>query len=105
MGERPLVSPRLAYACLLCVAALGMSAAPGLAAPGNDATIVASSTFEVADGSTGSGVATCPAGARVVGGGVGMIGPAVDKFKGQNEVEVSGPLDETGSTVNTDTGD
>lgn len=95
---------RLRYGGLLCAIVLGVVAPSSLAAPGNDATIV-STTFEVPDGNAGATLATCPAGSRVVGGGVGQISPVVDTEKGQTEVEVSGPVDETGATANTNTGD
>jgi hypothetical protein len=52
------------------------------------------------DSQVGDGVATCPEGKRVVGGGLGTTAqyPSAD-------LQLSGPLDETGSTLDTETGD
>jgi len=72
------------------------------AAPGGDAIIEAES-FPVGANSSGAKFATCPAGARVVGGGINTIGPITPVL--DYYVEVSGPLDETGSTADTDDGD
>lgn len=69
----------------------------GAATPGSDATIVATS-FTVAQGQVGTGVATCPAGTRVVGGGLGQI-------TSDGVILESGPVDETGSPSQTRTGD
>jgi Ca2+-binding RTX toxin-like protein len=77
----------------------------GAAAPGSDATIVATS-FTVAKGQTGSNVATCPDGERVVGGGIGHPNPpGVQPNDASGVVLASGPVDETGSPGQTRTGD
>ena len=70
---------------------------------------VETTDFQVQDNSTGnqgSAVATCPAGSRAIGGGVGSTGPAPagDGFP-LYRVMLSGPLDETGLTANTDDND
>ena len=78
--------------------AAASSATPAVApTPGSDATIVATQ-FTVAKGQVGSSVATCPDGARVVGGGVGQI-------TSSGVVLESGPVDETGSPAATRSGD
>ena len=67
----------------------------------SDATIVAS-PLQDDNSSFGSGAATCPAGTRAVGGGVGLvesIGPSLFS------VDISGPVDETGQAALTDSGD
>jgi hypothetical protein len=68
----------------------------------SDATIVASPIAENDNSSFASGAATCPAGTRVVGGGVGLV-----EFVGPNpfSVDISGPVDETGEAALTDSGD
>lgn len=76
------------------------AAAPVQAAPGSDTTVV-ETTFRPGAGASQSATATCPAGRRVVGGGVG----AASNGAFANVVQVSGPVDETGSTENTNTGD
>ena len=53
----------------------------------SDATIVQSNIFLAASALKGSGDTTCPAGTRVVGGGVGTTGPTAD-----SQVALSGPL-------------
>jgi hypothetical protein len=70
-----------------------------LCSASSDAT-VEETTFTPAAGAVGEAVARCPAGRRVVGGGVGTTADAVD-----SSVRVSGPLDETGLTANTADGD
>ena len=72
------------------------------AVPGSDATVSAKA-FAVAPGTVGSATVACPAGKRVVGGGVGQTGPASSLRFGV--VQASGPVDETGQTKNTDSGD
>ena|SRR5215213_227169 len=97
---------------LAMVAAMAVAIAVGLAAGGmavakkqpkaqatSDATIEAT-TFKVAHFQTGEEYAKCPSNKRVVGGGVVQSGP----FKGLY-VRASGPLDETGTTAQTQSGD
>ena len=86
--------------------AAARSATPAVApTPDSDATIVATS-FAVAKGQTGSNVATCPDGKRVVGGGVGHPNPpGVLPNDASGVVLASGPVDETGSPGQTRTGD
>ncbi len=91
----------VAVAGALCAAAVLPALAQG--APGGDA-FVEETTFFVAALRSGSAVATCPAGTRVVGGGVHPTTPAGPGTAGE-VVQLSGPLDETGLTVNTDDGD
>ena len=57
----------------------------------SDATIVATS-FSVAPGSGGQSAATCPAGRRVLGGGIGTLG-------NQTRVNLSVPTDQAGAQV------
>jgi Ca2+-binding RTX toxin-like protein len=71
------------------------------AAPGSDATIEAK-TFTVAQGKVDNASATCPAGKRAVGGGVGFAGDTSPTF---GYVQQSGPVDETGSITSTESGD
>jgi len=68
--------------------------------PGSDATIVAK-IFSVDPGTVADATTTCPAGKRVAGGGVGQP-HATESFA---YVQQSGPVDETGSTANTASGD
>ena len=76
---------------------------PPAASLGYD-TIVKSTVIALPPGNSGSGVATCPAGTRVVGGGVTTNSPTPDGFV-RYRVQLSGPLDETGLTANTGDGD
>lgn len=87
----------VAAAALALVAVCPVSAAH--AAPGGDATIAAA-RLSVGPQSSGGAVATCPAGKRVVGGGVGTTAAEVE-----SQLRVSGPVDETGLTANTGDGD
>ena len=82
---------------------LAASAAPtaSRADSGSDATIVAKA-FTVEPGKVGDATVSCPAGKRAVGGGVGQTGQTTPQF---GVVQASGPLDETGQTKNTDSGD
>ena len=74
------------------------------AAPGGDA-VIAAKTFTVdVSGPTPAGSTTvmCPTGTRATGGGVGPTSPAAaDNYR----VQASGPVDSSGLSVNTDTGD
>jgi len=83
------------------MATAGGAVSPATAAPGSDATTVATS-FTVAKGQTGSNVATCPDGKRVVGGGIGQI---TESGTDPGIVLESGPVDETGSPSATTSGD
>jgi hypothetical protein len=62
--------------------------------------VVEETTFRVPEGSTRHDAARCPIGRRVTGGGIGASATPVNDY-----VQVSGPLDETGSTSNTVQGD
>jgi hypothetical protein len=94
----------LAVAAIAGSASAAVAAAPtGSAAPttpGSDATIVAN-IFSVDPGKVLDAAAVCPAGTRVVGGGIGrsLASPLLGL------VQQSGPLDETGSTASTTSGD
>ena len=68
-----------------------------------DATLAVSS-FNVASNSQASKSVDCPAGSRVVGGGVTSTGPTADNTEAY-DVEVSGPTANDGSTANTNDGD
>jgi len=65
----------------------------------SDATIEAT-TFKVAHGQTGEEYAKCPSNKRALGGGVVQSGPLTGVY-----VRTSGPLDETGITAQTQSGD
>ena len=93
----------LAVAGAMLAVATVSSAAPkgAAAAPGSDATIEAK-TFTVTQGKVDNASATCPAGKRAVGGGVGFAGETSPTF---GYVQQSGPVDETGSTTSTESGD
>ena len=71
------------------------------AAPGSDATIVAKS-FTAELGKVAQATVTCPAGKRVVGGGVGRTEASAPAL---GWIQQSGPVDETGEAANTETGD
>ena len=81
--------------------AAGSLGAARSAGPGDDAT-VAAKEFSVVSHSEGDAVASCSAGERVLGGGIGQTGPTSPDF---GRVQESGPVDETGATVHTDSGD
>ena len=78
-------------------AAVVVTAAPTAATPGSDATIV-SALFSVTQNKVSTGIATCPAGKRAVGGGVSQTGTHALVFE-------SGPVDATGVPATTETGD
>jgi Ca2+-binding RTX toxin-like protein len=82
-----------------CTALLALFPATSRAAPEGDATIRVA-PFTVQSGQSGDGQAFCPSGSRVVGGGVTQSSGAVE-----SQVQVSGPLDETGLTSNLTDGD
>ena len=83
---------------LTAIAAVSLHAGPARAAAPPDPTV--EQTTVVLAGGEQRGVAVqCPAGKRITGGGVGTFG-SVD-----SKILVSGPLDETGLTANTDSGD
>jgi hypothetical protein len=90
---------RVLVAVVCAVCAVAGLAGPARAAPGGDAT-VEETTFYVDANARGEGVARCPAGSRVLGGGVGTAAATVGSVVG-----ASGPLDETGLTANTGDGD
>jgi Ca2+-binding RTX toxin-like protein len=93
----------LAIAGAALAAATTSTAAPNgaAAAPGSDATIEAK-TFTVQPGKVANESATCPAGKQAVGGGVGQSQSTSPTF---GYVQQSGPVDETGSITNTQSGD
>ncbi len=92
---------------LWLLAVIGSAAGPGTAvsqaAPGSDTTI-ATTLLTVAANASGAAIATCPSGARAVGGGINTLGPATSVGR-EYQVELSGPLDETGIVSNTQNGD
>jgi Ca2+-binding RTX toxin-like protein len=67
----------------------------------SDATVVAN-PFTVQPRTVHSASVDCPAGQRAVGGGLHQPGPTNPLF---GWVQASGPVDETGTTANTDSGD
>ena len=93
----------LAVAGAMLAVATVSSAAPNgaAAAPGSDATIEAKA-FTVTQGKVDNASAICPAGKRAVGGGVGFAGETSPTF---GYIQQSGPVDETGSTTSTESGD
>ena len=109
MGSRSSGRPRVrVFAAVLGAIAIVPASASAQDRPppsslGYD-TIVKSTVIAVPPGNSGSGVATCPAGTRVVGGGVTTNSPTPEGFV-RYRVQLSGPLDETGLTVNTGDGD
>ena len=72
----------------------------------SDATIQATTFSKSPTEPFGSGTATCPAGTRVVGGGVDRITPLAGGDEGLTGADVitSEPLDETGLTLGTESG-
>ena len=70
-----------------------------LCSSNSDATVAAASMSVPAHGA-GSTFIMCPAGKVVTGGGIGTPATPVNDY-----LQVSGPLDETGLTVNTIDGD
>ncbi len=79
-------------------------AAVQMAAPGGDTTVEVQ-PFSLGPNSSGAATATCPAGKRVVGGGVNTTGPVTAGTGDDYLVELSGPQDETALTANTEDGD
>lgn len=79
---------------------------PALAAPGDDAALVAVPFSALSTSTPGGTVtnktATCPTGERIVGGGSGPGGPVDPSYL---SLRVSGPFDETGTTAATVDGD
>ena len=116
MSGRRLLPIALAVAALAGTVSAAVTAAPTAprtpaasaaplaraATPGSDATIQAT-TFTVEPGKVGDATATCPAGQRVVGGGVAPTVPSSSRFNGL--VLQSGPVDQTGRPATTETGD
>ena len=70
---------------------------------GSDAT-VATNTFVAGQTGSDSAVASCPAGQRALGGGVGYT-PDFVGGSFSHTTQFSGPVDETGTMAATDTGD
>src|SRR5689334_309074 len=88
------------WATTLAAAALLAFPATALGAPGGDATVQVTD-FTVANASA-SATVMCPAGSRATGGGAAPASPGpIDSYR----IQLSGPVDETGLTANTQTGD
>src|SRR5215218_4898422 len=90
----------------LTVIALTCAGAPAAqAAPGGDA-FVEETTVSVPALESASAAAACPDGSRVVGGGVDAIAGflSLDRFT-DYVVQMSGPVDDTGSWANTEDGE
>ncbi len=68
----------------------------------SDATIVTGPVTDDPNSSLALGAATCPAGTRAVGGGVGATGAIV---RTSFNVSLSGPVNDTGDTARTESGD
>jgi Ca2+-binding RTX toxin-like protein len=68
----------------------------------SDATIVAGSVTKDPNATYAQGIATCPAGTRAVGGGMGATGPTLPLFF---NASLSGPVDDTGQPASTESGD
>ena len=68
----------------------------------SDATIVTGPVTKDPNASLAQGVATCPVATRAVGGGVGATGAIV---RTTFNVSLSGPVDNTGDTARTESGD
>jgi hypothetical protein len=94
-STQALAASALAAACALAADA----GAAHAAAPVVDA-VVEETTFNFPGTGSGSGLATCPTGRRVVGGGLNTTAGAAGSV-----VLASGPVDETGETGNTRDGD
>jgi Ca2+-binding RTX toxin-like protein len=89
----------------LVAGVLAIAPASAQAAPGND-TFIEATDFVVNGGrQSGDAIATCPAGSRVVSGGVSTTGPAPVAELSSYGLMLSGPLDSSGLTANTDDGD
>jgi hypothetical protein len=71
--------------------------------------VVAAKTVDIDPGATqASGFVACPGGRRVVGGGIGTTHPVIDRPQLDDadwQLMHSGPLDATGTTAATNTGD
>jgi hypothetical protein len=71
--------------------------------------VVQATTVAVPPGSThAAGYTTCPAGTRVVGGGIGTTHPVIDRPRLRDaawQLMHNGPLDESGTTAGTTDGD
>jgi hypothetical protein len=91
---RVLAASALAAFCALAGLAGAVQAAPAVDA------IVEATTFNFPGTGSGAALASCPAGRRVVGGGVNTTAGAAGSV-----VLASGPVDETGETGNTLDGD
>lgn len=92
--RRPRRLPTLIAVCLLCA----LAPASSQAAPEGDATLQIG-VFTVQPSQIGAGQAFCPAGTRVTGGGITSTDPP------GGDLQVSGPLDETGLTSFLNDGD
>jgi Ca2+-binding RTX toxin-like protein len=68
----------------------------------SDATIVVGTVTKDPNAAYAQGVATCPAGTRAVGGGMGATGPTLPVFC---NASLSGPVDDTGQVASTESGD
>ena len=91
---------RAGTAVALMAVVILAAAAPAQAAPGSDTTVV-ETLFRAGPGGSASVTTSCPAGRRVVGGGVGVASNGAFQIG----VHVSGPVDESGNTADTNTGD
>jgi hypothetical protein len=102
-GRRlPMIFMLLAMVVATAVA-IGVALSAGMAVAKKQAkapATIEATTFQVANGLTDEAYAKCPSNKRVVGGGVVEVGPPNGLY-----VRASGPLDETGSTIQTTNGD
>lgn len=88
----------------LVIISTALGAGLSEAAPGGDAQVVAKTITVDTSVATPSGSATvmCPTGTRATGGGAAPVSPIdADGYR----IQASGPVDSSGLSVNTDTGD
>jgi hypothetical protein len=85
------------HCALTAIALAALQAGPARAA--GEPAVVEETTVVLAGGEQRGVAVPCPPGKRITGGGVGTF-DSVD-----SKILVSGPLDETGLTANTDSGD
>jgi hypothetical protein len=83
----------------------GVLVAPAAAAPGGDATIMATGSVIANTNQNASGVVMCPAGTRAVGGGAQPLNGNFSPNNNAYRVGFSGPVDDTGTPAATATGD
>jgi hypothetical protein len=107
--KTPLIGPRSARVIVAIAVGAAAYALPLPVGTAEDASFARDASVEEAwiddlpSGESAAAAARCPEGHRIVGGGVGTTGPVSPGL--DYTVELSGPLDFTGDTANTDDGD